>query len=59
MGASLFSLVTNDRTKDNSLKLHQGKFWVDIREKIVHRKCCETLEQATQASGGVSIPEDT
>jgi len=44
------------RKRGNGLKLHQGRFRLDIWKKFLLRKSDEVLEQAAKGRGVVIVP---
>lgn len=52
MGDSLFYQVTGQE----EMALSEGKFRLDNRKKILHRKGFQTLQEVAQQSGGATIP---
>lgn len=53
VGIGHFSQVTNGRMRGNDLELFQEGFRLDIGKNLLTKR---TLKQASQASGGVTIP---
>lgn len=53
-GVGLFSQITNNRTRGNGFKLHQGKFSVEIR-KIFSGSAVKHWS-SLQGSGEVIVP---
>lgn len=55
-GERLFARTYSDRTEDNSFKLKESTYKLDVRKKYLYCGDSEALEQIAHRSCGFSIP---